>query len=46
LADVKKLALFHHDPGHTDAVLEMIEREAQAEWADCFAARQGMSIRL
>ncbi|GAO99007.1 ribonuclease Z [Caedimonas varicaedens] len=46
LADAKKLALFHHDPGHTDAVLEMIEREARAEWADCFAARQGMSIRL
>jgi phosphoribosyl 1,2-cyclic phosphodiesterase len=46
IAGAKKLALFHHDPMHTDDELEEIERQAQALFADCFLAREGMEVVL
>lgn len=46
IADVKKLVLSHHDPGHTDAVLDVIEQQAQAVWSRCLVARQGMKMTL
>lgn len=31
-ADARRVALFHHDPGHDDAALDAIAAEAQAAW--------------
>ncbi len=42
----KQLVLFHHDPKRTDRELEQIEREAQVEYPECYAAREGMIIQL
>lgn len=46
VAGAKRLALFHHDPMHTDDQLEAIEREAQAIFPACFLAREGMEVVL
>lgn len=32
-SEVQRLALFHHDPWHTDDVLESLEREVWGRWA-------------
>jgi phosphoribosyl 1,2-cyclic phosphodiesterase len=45
-ASVKKLALFHHDPSRDDVAMAAIERKAKREWTKCFAAREGMTIKL
>lgn len=45
-AGARKLALYHHDPLHTDSDMEAIERQARERFSDCFAAREGMSITL
>jgi phosphoribosyl 1,2-cyclic phosphodiesterase len=45
-ANVRQLALFHHDPARTDDEVEQIEREAQALFPAAFAAREGMEIVL
>jgi phosphoribosyl 1,2-cyclic phosphodiesterase len=45
-AGVGQLALFHHDPTHTDDELEEIERKAQAHFASTFLAREGVEIAL
>ncbi|MBJ7504976.1 MAG: MBL fold metallo-hydrolase [Ilumatobacteraceae bacterium] len=43
--DVKQLALFHHDPSRTDAMLtEMTEKVARTSKARVVAAREGESI--
>ena len=46
MAGVGRLALFHHEPDHDDAMMADIEREAQAEWPNVFAAREGTTIEL
>jgi phosphoribosyl 1,2-cyclic phosphodiesterase len=43
-ANVQRLALFHHDPLHTDDDLEEIERQAQAIFPAAFVAREGMQV--
>lgn len=43
---VKRLALFHHNPGHDDAFLEAMERKAQAVFPATFVAREGMTVEL
>ncbi len=43
---VKRLAIFHHDPEHTDPVMAEIEAEAKAAWDGAFVARDGMEIYL
>ncbi|MGL4371855.1 MAG: MBL fold metallo-hydrolase [Alphaproteobacteria bacterium] len=43
-AGVKNLALYHHEPLHTDEMLEAIEKEAQATWERVFSVRQNMTI--
>lgn len=43
-ANVQQLALFHHDPLHTDDELEEIERQAQSVFAGTFLAREGMQV--
>lgn len=45
-ANVKKLALFHHDPEHDDSFLLGIEKECQRLFANAVMAREGMVITL
>jgi diguanylate cyclase (GGDEF)-like protein len=51
-ADVKRLALFHHDPDHDDEFMERFEAAARARVAavggrlDVFAAREGMELQV
>jgi phosphoribosyl 1,2-cyclic phosphodiesterase len=45
-AGVRRLALFHHDPMHTDADLDELERKAQTMFAGAFLAREGMEITI
>lgn len=48
-AGVKQLALFHHDPMHSDTVVsrkEAICRERAGDALEVFAAREGMALRL
>ncbi len=51
-AQVKQLALTHHDPAHTDAMMdrfvaecqEVIKRQEQP--MTCFAAQEGLTLNL
>jgi phosphoribosyl 1,2-cyclic phosphodiesterase len=45
-ANVKKFAIFHHEPDHDDNFVDGIEAEAQAKWEHSFAAREGMVVSL
>jgi ribonuclease BN (tRNA processing enzyme) len=45
-AEVKQLALFHHDPLHGDEMLEDLERQVQAAFPQTVLAREGMKIDL
>ncbi len=45
-ANVRRLALYHHDPDHTDGQLEEIERQAQVLFPAAFMAREGMEIHI
>jgi ribonuclease BN (tRNA processing enzyme) len=46
LAGVKKLALFHHDPEHTDSFLLKLEKDCQKRFPEAFLAREGAQLRL
>lgn len=43
---VKQLALYHHDPSHTDAVMDKIEKDSKKKFKNAFAAREGMTVEL
>ena len=45
-ARVKKLALFHHDPEHTDTFLFRIEKQCQKRFPDTFLAREDLQIEI
>ena len=45
-ANVKSLAIFHHDPEHEDDFMEKLEMEARATWDGAFVARENMVIKL
>jgi len=51
-AKVKRLALFHHDPYHTDNFVDSMVRHAQKLLAaqkstiECFGAKEGMEVNL
>ncbi|MDD3880351.1 MAG: MBL fold metallo-hydrolase [Syntrophomonas sp.] len=45
-AGVKKLVLFHHDKARSDEEMDKIEKEAQARFPNCIAAREGLVIAL
>lgn len=45
-ADVKALALFHHDPDATDAELSTALSEARAIFPRTFLAREGLTVDL
>jgi len=44
--NVKKLALFHHDPAHDDAFIGRIESECKQIFPNCIAAFEGLEINL
>ena len=45
-ANVKMLAMTHHDPDHNDEFLRKIEKRCQDRFKDCVLAREGMSIEV
>lgn len=45
-ANVKQLAIFHHDPDHEDFFMQSLEAEAQAAWDGAMVARENMRIWL
>jgi ribonuclease BN (tRNA processing enzyme) len=45
-AGVGRLALFHHDPSHTDDDVREIERQALKIFPKAFAAHEGQEVRL
>ncbi len=46
MANVKKLAIFHHDPEHTDDFMDNLAEEAKAVWDGCFVCREGMELTI
>ncbi len=45
-ANVKQLAIFHHDPDHNDEFMDSLAEVAQAAWEGNFVSREGMEIIL
>ena len=45
-AGVKQLALFHHDPSHTDIIVAQAVLEAQEIFPSTIAATQGLKIKV
>jgi ribonuclease BN (tRNA processing enzyme) len=45
-AEVKRLALFHHSPTHSDDYLDEMEGRAQEVFPETFMAKEGMTISL
>lgn len=45
-ANVKRLAIFHHDPDHEDPEMERIEKEAREMWDGAFVSRETMSVEI
>lgn len=46
MAEVKLLALTHHDPDHDDDFLKMMEKKCQDRYPDCVLAREGMELAV
>lgn len=45
-ANVRMLAIFHHDPTHDDSFMEALELEARKTWSGALVARENMRINL
>lgn len=45
-ANVKRLVLFHHDPGHTDSFLDTLVEEARSHFPNVDAAKEGWTIQV
>ena len=45
-ANVKRLAVFHHNPDHNDAYMEQLEAEVLKAWDGSFVAREGMTVGI
>lgn len=45
-ADVKSLAIFHHEPDHLDDFMDALATEAKGVWEKSFVTREGMEIIL
>ena len=45
-ADVKKLAIFHHDPEHDDAFMDDIGQKARQVWEGAMVAKEGMKLEF
>lgn len=46
MANVGRLAIFHHDPDHDDGFMEKLESEARFTWDGAFVARENMRLML
>ena len=46
MANVKQLAIFHHDPDHEDLFMEQVEADARHLWSGALVARENMRITL
>ena len=45
-AGAKRLAIFHHDPEHTDDFMDSVYENANQEWMHAFVAREGDEVRV
>ena len=45
-ANVRKLAIFHHDPDHEDEFMRRVEADARNMWDGATVAREGMRVQL
>jgi ribonuclease BN (tRNA processing enzyme) len=45
-ANVKRLALFHHDPSHDDREVERLTEQARGLFPNSAAAREGWTVTL
>ena len=45
-ADVKSLAIFHHDPDHDDTFMEEVEARARGMWPGAIVAHENLRINL
>jgi len=45
-ANVKRLAIFHHDPDHDDAFMDRLAAEAEEAWDANFVVREGTIVPL
>jgi phosphoribosyl 1,2-cyclic phosphodiesterase len=45
-AEVKQLAIFHHDPGHDDAFMDKVKEKVEAARPGTLIACEGMTIEL
>jgi len=45
-ANVKKMAIFHHDPEHLDDFMDQVAIEAKAFWDGTFVCHEGMEIEI
>ncbi len=45
-ANVKRMAIFHHDPDHDDDFMDSLGKEAQAVWSGSFVAREDQPIEV
>jgi phosphoribosyl 1,2-cyclic phosphodiesterase len=43
-ANVKQLAIFHHDPDHEDDFMDDVARQAREVWSGAIVAREGMTL--
>lgn len=46
LANVKRMAMFHHEPDHDDAFMDALAAEAVAAWDQVMVAKEGLLIRI
>jgi len=44
--NVRRLAIFHHDPDHDDEFMDRLALAARREWAGAFVARESMQLDI
>ena len=44
MAGAKKLAIFHHEPEHTDEIMDSIAEESKLQWDESFVCRERMEV--
>ena len=46
LLNVKRIFIFHHDPLHTDPVIDRLLRQCRPEFKQLHAAREGLTVKI
>jgi len=46
MANVKRMAIFHHEPDHDDNFMDRLGEEAKETWSETVVCREGMEINL